>query len=73
MEKVINLHLGSMSVLDLSLKFTKLSMYALSLVSNLRNEMSRFVTSVSKDIAKEFRAFMLHDDIDIYHLMVHAQ
>ena len=36
----INLHYGGMSVLDYSLKFTKLSKYASSFVLNPRDEMS---------------------------------
>ena len=46
----INLRLGGMSVHQYSLKFTKLSKYAPSLVSNPRDEMSYFVTGVSDDL-----------------------
>ena len=41
-EEFINLKQGSMTVREYSLKFVKLSTYATSLVSNKRDEMSRF-------------------------------
>ena len=47
----IKLHQGGMSVLEYSLKFTKLSKYAPSLVSDPRDEMSPFITEVL-DICK---------------------
>ncbi|XP_049389639.1 uncharacterized protein LOC125854160 [Solanum stenotomum] len=46
-EEFINLKQGSMSVQEYFLKFTQLYKYALSLVSNPRDEMSRFVTGES--------------------------
>ena len=67
----INLHQGGMSVHDYSLKFIQLSKYVPSLVSNPTGEMSLFVTSVFNDIQKEFNLVMLHDNINISHLMVH--
>ena len=54
-EEFINLHQEGMSVHDYSLKFTKFSTYAPSLVSNPRDEMSCFVTRVSDNIVEEFR------------------
>ena len=42
-EEFINLHQAGMSVLDYSLKFTKLSKYAPSLVSNPRDDMCHFL------------------------------
>ncbi|KAK4733448.1 hypothetical protein R3W88_007709 [Solanum pinnatisectum] len=47
MEEFINLRQGNMNVQKYSLKFTLLSKYAPSLVSNPRDEMSRYVTGVS--------------------------
>ena len=61
-----------MSVLDYSWKFTKFSKYAPSLVSDPWVEMSRFVTGVSDDLKEECRSAMLHDNMNIYHLMVHT-
>ena len=73
MEKFINLGQGGMSVLDYSLKFTKLSKYAPSLVSNPRDEMSHFLTEVSKDLVEECCSTMNHDNMNISHVMVHAK
>ncbi|XP_015081298.1 uncharacterized protein LOC107024877 [Solanum pennellii] len=39
----------------------------------LRDEMRRFVTGVSEDLEEECQAFMLHDNMDLCRLMVHAQ
>ena len=46
-EDFINLKQGNTSVEEYSLKFSKLSKYASSLVSNPRDEMSRFVMGVA--------------------------
>ena len=46
----INLLQGGMSVHEYSLKFTKLSKYAPSLVFDPRDEMSHFVMGVSNDL-----------------------
>ena len=54
MEKFIILCQRGISVHDYSLKFTKFSTYAPSLVSNPRDEMSCFVTRVSDNIVEEF-------------------
>ncbi|XP_049365802.1 uncharacterized protein LOC125830663 [Solanum verrucosum] len=72
-EEFINLRQGCMSVQEYSLKFTKLSKYAPSLVSNPRDKMSRFVTEVFNSIEEECRAVMPHDNMDISRLMVYAQ
>jgi len=52
-EEFINLRQGGMSVEEYALKFTKLSKYAPSLVSNPRDEMSRFVIGVADAIEEE--------------------
>ena len=62
-----------MSVEEYSLKFSKSSIYDLSLVSNPRDEMSRFMTGVSKLVREECRTAMLHDDMTLARLMVYAQ
>ena len=72
-EEFTNHWQGGMSAFDYSLKFTKLSKYAPSLVSNPRDEMSRFLTGVSEDLVEESRSAMLHNNVNICHLMVHAQ
>ena len=61
-----------MNVKEYSLKFIKLSKYAYTLVSNNSDEMIHCVTGVSKELQKECRAAMLHDNMDLYRLMVHA-
>ena len=72
-EEFINLRQGGMSVLDCSLKFSKLSKYAPSLIFYPRDQMSPFVTSVSDDFKEECHSVMLHDNMNICLLMVHAQ
>ena len=68
----INLRQGGMSVLELSLKFTKLSKYTYSLVSYSRDEVNRFVMGASDKFHKECHSAMIHDNMTIYNLMVHA-
>ena len=68
----INLRQGGMSVHEYSLKFTKLSKYDPSLLSDPRDKMSCFVTGVSDDLQEECHSAMLHDNMNIYHLMVHV-
>ena len=55
-EEFINLCQGGMCALDYSLKFTKLSKYVPSLVSDLRDKMSRFVIGVSDYFKEECRS-----------------
>ena len=50
-----------------------LSRYAPSLMSNPRDEMSRFMTGVSKLVREECRTAMLHDDMTLARLMVYAK
>ena len=69
-EEFINLHQSRMSVLDYSLKFRNFSKYAPSLVSNLRDEISHFLTKMCNNMVEECRSTMLHDNMYIYFLMV---
>ena len=62
-----------MSVEEYYLRFSMLSRYAPSLVSNLRDEMSHFVTGVADLVREECRTAMLHDDMTLSRLMVYAQ
>ena len=62
-----------MSVEEYCLKFSMLSIYVPSLVSNPRNEMSRFVTGVADLVREECRTTMLHDDMTLSRLMVYAK
>ena len=72
-DEFINLKKGSMTVKEYSLKFVKLSRYSTSLVSNIRDEMSRFLTGITGDLEDDYRAAMLHDNRDLSRLMVHVQ
>ena len=71
-EEFINLNQGVMSVIDYSLKFTKLSKYAQSLVSNPRDEMSHFLMRMYADLVEECFSAMLHHNMNIPRLMVHS-
>ena len=51
----------------------KLFRYATSLVSNSRDEMSRFLTGINEDLEEECRSAMIYDNIDLSKLMVHVQ
>ena len=73
MEEFINLRQGGVSVQEYSLKFTKLYKYAPSLMSNPRDEMSKFITGVSNDLVERWHFDMLHDNMDMYRLMVPSQ
>ena len=71
-EEFINLCQRGMSVLDYFLNFTNLSKYA-PLVSNPRDEMSHFIMWVSNDLVEECCSTMLHYNMNISHIIVHAQ
>ena len=62
-----------MNIKEYSLKFSKLSKYASSLVSNASDEMNCYVMGVTEELEEEYRASMLHDNVDLSRLMVHAQ
>ena len=61
-----------MTVKEYFLKFVKLSRYGTSLVSILRDEMSRFLIEINRDF-EECRSVMLHDNMDLSRLMLHVQ
>ena len=68
-EEFINLKNGNMSV-EYSLKFSRLSRFAPSMVSTHRDEMSRFLTGVADSVKEECQMSMLHDDMTLARLMV---
>ena len=72
-EEFINLKQGNMNVEEYSLKLSKLSKYAPSLVANPRDEMSHFVMGVANLVKEECRMAMLHNDMIVPRLMVYAQ
>ena len=72
-EELIYLNQSNMSVEEYSLKFTRLSRYAPSLVSNPRDEMSRFVTGVADLVKEECRKTILHGEMNMSRIMVYTQ
>ena len=69
----IHLCQGDMSVEDFSLKFTLLSRYASSIVSNPGDERYTFVTGVVELVNEEYRTTMHHNDMNNSMLMVYQQ
>ena len=61
MEYLINLRQHIISLEDYSLKVTLLPKYAQSLVSNPRDDMSRFGTAVSNLFEEECRTVIFHE------------
>ena len=55
------------------MKFVKLSKYPYSLVSNSRDEISRFLTGLLEDLEEECWEDMLHDNMDLCRLIVHVE
>ena len=72
-DEFINLKKGNMGVGEYSLKFSTLSRYAPSLLSNPRDEMIRFVTGVADLVVEECHTTMLHNDMTLARLLVYAQ
>ena len=62
-----------MSVEEYSFKFSMLSRYVPSVVSNPRDEMSHFVTVMANLVREDFHTAMLHDYMTLARLMVYAQ
>ena len=71
-EGFIKLRQRNMGVEDYSLN-TLLSRYDPSLMSNSRNEMSRFATGMADLVKEECRTIILHGDINFSRLVVFAQ
>ena len=72
-EEFINIRQGNMSVEEYFLKFTLLSKYVSSLVSNLRDEMSRFIIGVSNLVKEECCTKILHGDMTLSRLIEYVQ
>ena len=71
-QEFINLRQGSMSVREYSLKFTKLSKYAPSLVVDPRVKMSMFMSGVSTLVIHGCRTDVLYKQMDLPRLMTYA-
>ena len=69
----INLSYGGISVHGYFLKFTKLSKYAPSLVTDPSDEMIHFVMGVFDNLQEECHSSMLHDNMNFSCLIVHAK
>ena len=68
-QEFINLRQWNMSVREYSLKFTKLSQYAPSLVADPRVKMSMFMFGVSTMVIQECRTTVLNKEKDHARLM----
>ena len=55
------------------MKFTQFSRYALTMVTNPRARMSKFILGVSEMVVKKGCIAVLINEIDVSHLMIHAQ
>ena len=73
MVEFINLHQGGMSAHEYYLKFTKLSKYSPLFFFDPRDEMISFVTMLSDDLQEKCHSAMLHDNMNISHLIVQAK
>ena len=62
-----------MSVLEYSLKFTKLSKCAPSFVFDPKDEMNCSVTGVFDYLQEEFHSAIIHENMSISYTMVHAK
>ena len=72
-KEFINLRQWKISVEEYYLKITNLSMFATSMVSNTRDDMSRFVTSVFDNVKEEFCMAMFNYYMNFFWHMVYAQ
>ena len=72
-EDLINHRNGTISVEDYSLKYTLFSKYDPSLVSNIRDKMSRLLTIFSYLVKEEYYMTILHDNMTLYRLILYAQ
>ena len=72
-EEFINFKQGNMNVKEYSLKLSMLSRSAPSIMSNLRDEMSYFMSSLVDLVREECLIVMILDYMTLDSLMVYAQ
>ena len=73
LREFMNLRQCSMSVREYSLKFTKLSKYASTIIANPRAKMSRFMSGLNDTLVNASHSAMLNTKMDIARLMTHMQ
>ena len=73
MREFLNLRQGGMSMREYSLKFTKLSKYASTIIANPRAKMSQFMSGLNDTLKNACRSAMLNSEMDIARLMTHME
>ena len=73
MRGLMNLKQGNMTVRVYSLKFSKLSKYASTIVANPRAKMSQFMSGLNDTLVNACRSEMMIKEIDIARLMTHME
>ena len=73
MREFMNLRQGNMSVREYSLKFTKLSKYASTIITNPRAKMSQFMSGLNDTLENACRSAVLNTKMDIAILMTHME
>src|SRR5688572_13671249 len=73
MREFMNLRQGNMSAREYSLKFTKLSKYASTIIANLRAKMIQYMFGLNDTLVNACRSAMLNTEMDIARLMTHME
>src|SRR5687767_12781856 len=73
MREFMNLKQDNMTVREYSLKFTKLSKYATTIVANPRAKMSQFMSGLNDTLVNACRSAMMIKEMDIARLMTHIE
>ena len=73
MREFMNLKQVNMTVREYSLKFTKLSKYATTIVANPRAKISQFMSGLNDTLVNACRSAILNTKMDISRLMTHME